>query len=920
MPTRPARPGARALGTTVTALALGLPGLVALPAVAAPGSAAADEGSLLLREPFDGPTVADPRVHGLGSACLTGAAPDGAPAGGASDLAGCERTVAAPAPGDVPGFLQLTDDSTQQAGAVALDRAVPARVGLVLEFDHYQYGPGSTPGDGIGVMLVDGARPLVGVGGTGGSLGYAQLGYANAPGVVTDGVPGGLLGIGLDVYGNYANDREGRGTGCAAASPHTGLVPNAVSLRGPGSGKEGYCWLATQQLSGTQRLDAATTDPDDARRSVRITIDGQVRPTVGVEIDFTGTREHYEEVLTHVLDESLPDTVKVAFAASTGGYTNVHLVRDVSVRTVEPLAPLDLVVQVAQSDDLPDVFRTGSTIPFDLVVTNTDAEPVTGVHVHDPLVGPGAVCAIPVLGPAGSGTSSATCRVSVEVRPEHARAGALLNAATATALGADGPVSAADRVSVPVTGSPALSLVAFAAQDGDAGAPVTVGDVVRLSYEVRNTGDVDVDDLAVEEQLGVPVMCDATSLAPGAATTCVAAPYPLTGQDLAEGRVLSVVTARATVPPHADPLDPATSTLDVPLVPATAGLGLDQHASLVPGADPGELAAAGDRLRYVLTVTNTGDLALGGLHVEHPSGPVTCEAWELAPGASTTCTGDVEYEVREDDLLAGGVTAGARATARTTAGDEVAGVHVLTTPTRPAVAAIDAAMTTTVQDDGDDGVRMLVAVDVTSTGTLTVNELQVTDLRVGDTALSGATCEVTRLEPGRSTRCTADEAYEVTEADRESGEVAASAVVRAEPPHGAAAVLPVTVRARAVVPGMATEPEPGPEPGPVPEPAPEPGPEPAPEPEPEPGPGAAPGPDVDPRSPDPTGRPPGGTTGADAERGADVPDRSAGRLAATGPSLALGLAVTTALVAGGVSALGARQVRARQSRITDPST
>jgi hypothetical protein len=866
---------------------------------AAAQPAAADlpqEGSLLLLESFAGPEVADPRVRALGAACLTGAVPGAEPPPGGSDLRACERTNASPAPGGLPGYVQLTDGSEEQAGAVALDRAVPADVGLVLEFDQYQYGPGGTPGDGIGVMLVDGAYDLVGVGGYGGSLGYAQLGYWQAPGVVVEGVPGGVLGIGLDVHGNFANDLEGRGTGCAVASPHAGLVPNAVSLRGPGSGEEGFCWLATQSLPAAERLDVVTTDPAEARRSVRVTVGPGSRSTVTVEIDRTGTRRDYRTVLTHVLDAPLPETVKVAFAASSGAHTNVHLIGDVEVRTVEPLPPLDLVVRVPHVEGRPERVRTGATVPLDLVVTNTDAEAVTDVRVRTSRTGPDPVCDIRRLGPAGSATASASCRTQVVVQPEDARVGELVVAAAATGTGPEGPVSAADTEIVPVAGSPALSLTTAAVVGAGGGGPVEPGDTVALTYEVRNTGDVDLDGLVLHEELGTAVVCGTSVLAPGAAVTCVSDPYLLQPEDLAAGRVTSVASARADVPAHADPLAPATRTVTVPLVAATARLELEQRVTVVDGGRPDGLADAQDLLRYDVVVTNSGDLPLVGLEVEHPlAAPVTCDTTTLEPGASTVCTPGGAYEVLEADLIAGGVTSEARASARTPGGAVTEAAHVLTTPTRPALAEVAAVMTATVHDeDRHGGVRVHYGVEVTSTGTLGVHDVQVADGRVGGTELPAVTCPSARLAPGESITCTADEAYHVTDADRQAGEVVASAVVRAEPPGGGPPVAPVPVEVRTVVPGAATPPEPAPDPV-----------------DPEPAAPVAPGPVV------PDADQGGGPAHVDPEAaaGPDGTDDGRGRLATTGASPAATLALATALAAGGAAVL-----RSRQAPRTDPST
>jgi uncharacterized repeat protein (TIGR01451 family) len=881
----PGRPWRRS-AAWVAAAVLGAMVSPSLPAVADDSLAG---GSLVLREAFDGSSVADSRVRALGAACLTGAAPGAVPPDGGSDLTGCQRTLGAPPSGVVPGYAQLTDESTNQAGAIALDRAVPASAGLVLEFDQYQYGTRGTPGDGIGVILVDGAYDLDSVGGTGGSLGYAQLGYADRPGVSAPGVSGGVLGLGLDVFGNFANDNEARGTGCLAPSPYSEPVANAVSLRGPGSGEEGYCWLATRTMPTTERLDVVTADPAEARRSVRVTIGTEAHPSVTVEIDFTGTRGHYEPVLTHVLDEPLPETVKVAFAASNGAFTNVHLVGDVEIHTVEPLDPLHLVVRVAHVDGLPDRFRTGSPVPFDLVVTNSDAEPLTDVQVHVPLAGLGTACELPVLGPAGSATASATCRAWVVVGAEHARAGELLNAATATAIGTDGPLAAADTVRVPVAGSPALALTTAAAVDAGHDGLVTVGDVVRLTYEVRNTGDVDVHDVVVQEELGPTVTCDATTIAPGAVVACTGTPYPLGPEDLAAGHVTSTATVDGRVPAHADPLVPGTSTWVVPVVPAIAGLRVEQHATRVDGGTDG-LADVGDVHRYAFTVTNDGHLPLVGLGVEHPlTGPVSCDSDALDRDESTGCTADVDHVVTEDDLVAGGVASEVRATARTGAGAEVVATSTLTTPTRAAVAGIDVVMSGTVDEvapEGDDGtVRMLVryAFRVTSTGTVSVDDVRVTDLRVAGAPWSGVTCDATRLAPGEVAACTADELYAATDADHETGTVLASATAWAQSPAGVAAVTPVHVETGVVMPET-TEPEPAP----VPEPGPEPGPEP---------------------EPGQTG--PGGEAGG---AGAGATGTDGAGLARTGSSLAAALAVAGCLLAAGVLA-----VRGRQAGSTDPS-
>ncbi len=102
---------------------------------------------------------------------------------------------------------------------------------------------------------------LTKAGANGGSLGYAQRNLE--PG----GVDGGYLGVGLDAYGNFANDAELRGNGCPRrpeVPPVTSQlpVPDTVTLRGPGQGDDGYCFLdSTIERTPPSRRASAPRSP-----------------------------------------------------------------------------------------------------------------------------------------------------------------------------------------------------------------------------------------------------------------------------------------------------------------------------------------------------------------------------------------------------------------------------------------------------------------------------------------------------------------------------------------------------------------------------------------------------------------------------------------------------------------------------------
>ena len=109
-------------------------------------------------ETFTGSSVADPAWTVQGDTCLTGAT--SAPPAGAAQIPTCagHRSARCRRIGATPGYLQLTDASTQTAGSVLYNRPIPATAGVTITFDQYQYG--GTGADGIGFFLVDGATDL----------------------------------------------------------------------------------------------------------------------------------------------------------------------------------------------------------------------------------------------------------------------------------------------------------------------------------------------------------------------------------------------------------------------------------------------------------------------------------------------------------------------------------------------------------------------------------------------------------------------------------------------------------------------------------------------------------------------------------------------------------------------------------------
>jgi len=642
---------------------------------------------VLVRETFTEATAPD--FTGVGSACLTGAKA-GTPGPGDHPLAGCPATEIGPVPpnGAAPyGYLRLTDSSNDQAGAVLYNHPLPASHGLDITFDTWQYGSTTpaTPADGISFFLVNGDRTLTQPGAFGGSLGYAQKRPDDNPGLsIIHGVNEGYLGVGLDVLGNYFGDWEQRGNGCARRSPSGTQfrIPapgtNMVTVRGPGDGIEGYCFLtATTSNFSTSgpwpstlpgklqgpltalppgvTAQQAQTLLEPSRRRIHITLTPGSSPaasrggrhgvsarlTTGPELTVTvdfndGTGAH--TVLSVPAPEPVPATYKFGFAASTGLFTDTHLIRNVTIDTEEALPELDLVKQV--EEPRPAHLTAGDRVNYEFVVTNSGPGEITGLTVTDPTVGPVTCPAAPL--PEGR---TVTCTATYVITaadvarghvPDTAQAEGDANGTTITS-----PESSDD---LPIIEPPNLIVEKLVHTPG----PFHLGQTVQYSYLVTNTGGVRLDNIQISDDHVRGITCDATTLAPagspGDRTTCRGT-YRITAADAANGLVTNHATATGTAGDQKITSPRAQATLRIG--PAWITL---RKRLVTPGP-----YVQGQLVQYSYLVTNTGHRTLHDIAVvDDRVARVTCRTTRLAPGQHTLCHG--VYRITAQDLRSGHVT------------------------------------------------------------------------------------------------------------------------------------------------------------------------------------------------------------------------------------------------------------------------
>ena len=599
------------------------------------GSARADQ---LFNESFTGPTVS--------SALTVGASGGGNPFRQVCLTAGTNTTqtpipgctagqVSIPSGGDPAGqgTLRLTDNENNVAGFLLSNGALPLTAGLDISFDYYAYrGSGA---DGLSFFLVNGATTLTAPGANGGSLGYAQRNS-------TPGVANGFLGVGLDEFGNYTNDTENRGNGCATHPPAV-QHPNFVGLRGPGNGTTGYCLLASGPAPGPLAVPAATSrNAAGVQQAIEIRVDPPANANPMVTVFVNGT-----QVLQAAEPANPPATFKFGFAASTGGATDIHEIRNVLINTLQTLPKLTLT----NTADGPAV--AGGNVNYTLQGTvaptaGPESQPITitdtlpaGETVSALPSGPGWNCSATQV---GSQTVSCTFTPSAALAPGAALPP--LTVPTKIDPSARGPLTATavigstDNGNTPAQSTASATVTPMAVVDTSVTvtppAGAELGKPATFNVAVANAGPSTATATTVK--IPVPpgtsftsgpsgctlsadvVTCAVGTVAPGQTTT-----LPLVFTPSVSGAIEVAATVSQTEPDSKPANNTASGTAKVPapppppLPPAPPPTPTPKAADLGVTIDgPSSAPAIGQPAGFTITATNHGPDPDTGVVVSMP--------------------------------------------------------------------------------------------------------------------------------------------------------------------------------------------------------------------------------------------------------------------------------------------------------------
>ena len=298
-----------------------------------------------------------------------------------------------------------------------------------------------------------------------------------------------------------------------------------------------------------------------------------------------------------------------------------------------PDVAIEFKINGETADTSPGLFvLAGSQITLDYVVTNTGNVALTDLEVKN---GTRTVCTISGLAAYGA---SQTCTENITAL------GGQQYALATVSGSAPYPLLDVDAED-PIFYFGATPSITVDKKTNGQDAPETpgvyilTGGNVQWSYLVKNTGNVTLTGVVVEDDNGTPgdtgddriaVGCNGITLAPNQEVTCT-----LSGT-AQEGQYTNTAVAAGMPPaPLVEVSDNDTShyfgtSLSVSLEKKTNG----EDAA----AAPGPLIAVGGAVSWTYKVTNNSNVAVNFSIVDNPAAAISCSKTSLAVGESITCT------------------------------------------------------------------------------------------------------------------------------------------------------------------------------------------------------------------------------------------------------------------------------------------
>lgn len=550
----------------------------------------------------------------------------------------------------------------------------------------------------------------------------------------------------------------------------------------------GYRFVITNTGNVTL-TDVTLTDPLPVE--LPVTVIDVLEPGADNAVTLTGSYVITQEDIARGLVENTADVVGTFTDPVTGDRQTPS---SPSNRVEQPLTqqPQLAVVKSAQSA-LTDPAEPGQQITYEFRVINTGNVRLENVVLTDPL--PGISPDEFDLGDMEPG-AELTATATYAITQADIDAGRVVNQATVTGTFDGTPISdlsgpnpeTDEETVVPVPQGPGLTLV----KSADAAAlsdPAVVGQEILYSFTVTNTGNVVLRDLVIADPLqGLePGRFELAELVPGQDVTVGPARYAITQADINAGAVENRALASGEYGPPDDPgriETPSTNDegVDGPTVtPIAVRPAIALVKALDPAIDPAGLGL-GDQIRWVFTVTNTGNVPLDDVRVieEMVDATVTGGPIRLDAGETDSDSFTASYVITQADLDAGRIMNSARATGSFDDGsgtprvvEDVSGETIdddepviTDLGQRAEIDLVKQADLSGLSSPPQAGEEVAFSFVITNTGEITLTEVTLTDSMEG-LELTGA--PIGRLAPGAGDRTSYRAVYRLTQADIDAG-------------------------------------------------------------------------------------------------------------------------------------------------------
>jgi len=282
-----------------------------------------------------------------------------------------------------------------------------------------------------------------------------------------------------------------------------------------------------------------------------------------------------------------------------------------------------ITIVKAYEADLSTPPMPGDEITYTFLVTNTGNVTLSDVEVDDPLTDLNMpVTTIPLLLPGADNAVELTA--TYLVKQSDIQRGEVVNQASVSGDHGSGSTSGtvdadSNEIRVPLSQVPSIAIIKE--ESSALNDPTQVGEEIEYTFIVRNTGNLELTGVVIDDRLIVPTPASFAigALSPGDEVTVGPVIYAIVQDDIDAGEVINQATATGTYDDGSGPeptsdLSGPTFEDDEPVVVEVfqprPSLAIEKTATFMGGSF---YALVGDPIDFEFTIENTGNVDITGV-------------------------------------------------------------------------------------------------------------------------------------------------------------------------------------------------------------------------------------------------------------------------------------------------------------------